>query len=46
MTDEEIDDVVDRWHKHEWRRLELWQALGWTRRAYRQWVEGTGDAAK
>jgi hypothetical protein len=38
LTEDEIDNIVERWHNHEWRRLELWQALGWTLETYKHWV--------
>lgn len=29
MTEQEIDDIIDRWHEGEWPGLELWErALG------------------
>ena len=39
MTDEEIDDIVERWHAGEFPGKDLHEAIGWTWEEYSRWVE-------
>lgn len=39
MTDDEIDDIIERWHGGEWPDKELHEALGWTWEQYSTWLE-------
>jgi hypothetical protein len=38
MTNEELDDLVDRWHNGEGEGLELHEYLGMTWEEYEQWL--------
>lgn len=38
MTETELDDLVDYWHKHEELKMPLHEYLGWTRHEYALWV--------
>ena len=38
LTDEQLDDMVDKWH-HADTKLELHEYLGWTKAQYARWVE-------
>ena len=38
-TDEELDDLIDKWHNGAGKGKQLYEFLGWTWAEYKRWVE-------